>query len=234
MPIFQLHLHAAEKLKYHTTIQHFDDFRLGTVFPDAMHLTMLNADKNVVYAKDEKECVDLIDRLHFADRLSSNVRIPNFIGFNTKYFKMLSFSDFLRGCIFHLMLDYFNNIRWNDMCKTNDDGTCTIVDSSGVALRQFDNVEDLLDYKYQWQMSYVIDKAYNIFKPEEVSVSAQLFADCWFNTPKTDIMKSIEVMAEIDAHNRATCFAECNNQDFFCKVIDDTINTFLGLEASWR
>lgn len=54
MPIFQLHLHAAEKLKYHTTIQHFDDFRLGTVFPDAMHLTMLNADKNVVYAKDEK------------------------------------------------------------------------------------------------------------------------------------------------------------------------------------
>ena len=44
-----------------------------------MHLTMLNADKNVVYAKDEKECVDFIDRLHFADRLSSNVRIPNFI-----------------------------------------------------------------------------------------------------------------------------------------------------------
>lgn len=169
VPILEMHLKADNELFKNPdiNIQNKEDFILGSVFPDVMWLiNKAETDKEIQSKKDE-----LLFELHHAVMTSGNLRLPNYFEFLSKYKYVLGMSDFMKGVLFHLILDFENNKRWNKKVTRKEENSYVIYGDYGYSL-SCKNLNELLKYKYGDMKRYLKDNRYSVSIPEKASEQA--------------------------------------------------------------
>lgn len=233
MPIFQIHTIAAKRLSDSIHINDFGEFLIGTVFPDAMwRMSMEDAPGQY---KDWKNDLKYTDELHYAEHDSKNIRMPNYLHFNTEYAKMLTFSDFFRGYAFHLILDYLNNLLWSQMCTIHGDSSFTMKHFDSATVQKFKDENALLNYKYEWQLSWA--NKYDRIRPRIVQnmITNRLteHVDKLFRVSYLDLQTQAAVMCwtEMEQEGKGDV---TTNFEFFERVVDNAIAVYKGLAATWQ
>lgn len=221
MPIDLVHLRASNKLiEDGVTITNKEEFIYGSIFPDALWTVK---DITEVFSADS----DVRTELHF----TVNARpwdMINIFRFYCSHGDRLKTSDFMKGYLFHLLLDIENNLFWESIRKSGsgDKEDEQLVICYNDSIIPCKSIDELCSYKYtdarrygnQGNIKYL---SHNSITPMTIMLCRELFG-----VSAADIKKSIDVVnISIDTKaNKLDNFA-IEDSDYE-KIINRAINEF--------
>lgn len=173
MPIVEMHLYADEKVCDMYVIKNPADFIAGSIFPDCFWMGTENYSADGVDFNREKDAA--IEKYHCAV-MHGELRYSNWIGFVCRYRTILSTSDFMKGNLFHLLLDYYTNSIWHSKVKLCN-GTYDIVSDHGNTIH-CSNITELCKYKYGDMILYLNNKGRKNLEEMLEPVSLKAGKDC--------------------------------------------------------
>lgn len=223
MPIFQLHMKSVEMLNSRIKIENLNAFTTGAIFPDALWDYQVDPNNtSCLICRDPEE--KTIKRLH-TSKYMGTLRLPNYIEFYRKNAYMLSMSDFMRGIMFHYMLDCLHNLKWSEYTTTNSD-IYSLTTCYGKVIKGL-SLSELLNYKYSSMLAYVIKKPTNLKVPTEVDRSVIPIADEKYRITEQQILDSFEtIRTAIEEQSKLTDIPAVLSEDFFDSVLNDTIEEY--------
>lgn len=173
MPIVEMHLYADEKVCDMIVIKNPADFIAGSIFPDCFWIGTDNYSADELDISMDKAVA--LEKYHFAV-MHGELRYSNWVGFVCRYRTILSTSDFIKGNLFHLLLDYYTNSIWNSKVKQIESRYDIISDYGNVI--HCSNITELCKYKYGDMLLYLNSKGQRDFKELLEPVSLKAGKDC--------------------------------------------------------
>lgn len=232
MPILEMHLKADDELFKYIEINNKDDFILGSLFPDVMWLeSKIDNDSDWHFYRDK-----LIAELHHAVMIKGNLRLPNYFEFISKYNYVLGVSDFMKGVLFHLILDYENNKIWNTKVTMNND-TYIIHGNYGYNI-SCSNVTELVKYKYSDMKRFINNHPCNIVLPKIATKQAITECNSVYKL-KEDTLPNMIKEIGIFYNSKKVCSGNLNPIFFekhYVGIINNAIDEFSNIYTlyNWK
>lgn len=187
MPLSSIHLIADRELFRHAKIENKEDFRFGSIFPDALW-TVTDISKTLMCDENVHK------KLHYYVDMEGWNK-PNFYKFYSEYREKFVSSDFLKGYIFHLLLDNENNKAWDRLTEKHDDGTFSIVYGDG-KVYECKDLDELCRCKYGDACRFGLSQEIDAINKNNITLKASTECKQMFNITNDEISHALKVLED--------------------------------------
>lgn len=223
MPILNMHIKADEILFNNYEVESKNDFIVGSVFPDCYW------SDNPLSGSTVDEII--INELHIA-RIVDDLRFPNYFEFIKRYSKELMYSDFMRGYLFHLLLDFYNNFAWYERVKISGD---TYIISGDMMKVECVGMPALLEYKYGDMYRYLNYNKCNTKCIENVQGLTRNFISSICYNIDFDIDMMVESVNSWLNIGHKSAYSQLFLDKYYSNIIKNAVDEYLriGVVYGW-
>lgn len=225
MPVTGLHLVATERLLKQINVDNKDDFRLGSIFPDALW-TVEDISKTLMSDSN------VHNKMHMGVKESSGWKQSNCYKFYAIYAVKLEDSDFLKGYMFHLFLDNANNRVWDSITEElgNDRYMIKYKKYSHIV----DSIDKLCEYKYSDAWRFALE--HQIIIPNINNISLRTSRQCeeLFGVEKAGIEKTVKITEELIEFKRSIIPNFVLDNALYNSIIETAIDRYLEISNMER
>lgn len=221
MSVGLVHIRASKELlsigdRFNIINKH--DFIYGSVFPDAL------------WIKDVHSTIKSTrSRLHYSSK-NEPWNMPNILRFYLEYHEELRESDFLKGYLFHLLLDIENNIFWGNII----DESKTIITYKGKNI-VCKSIDDMYRHKYLDAIRYGNEINYENLTSNDISLATVRICKEKFKVSTEDIQKSLDTVKETKEFNSTLPDGFSIDNEDYENIINKAIESilFIGNIEHW-